>query len=378
MNNGMNDGMKENNGFNNGMFDSKFNPNNNPYSDPNYQQYPIQQQNEYPEQINFVSKQQFDEQQTYERNHNKYYAYNYQNEQQSKYQYENTVGETKSSRSNAFNKQMPPRKENLQMGDSSNDAPIYNDGGYPKSPPNYNTYHVDNNNNRYPSRQNYNQMNSYPQPPQLPNQYNQPPAGFNGYNGNQYGHNEPPNNYNRNPLPRYQNNNNNNNHNNNHNSNNYNTNQYGGKTKEQIEEENAIYIKSKDEYAEDRPQILLDMRPKISISHVNATHPEPEKDPRHKNPFLKVMMNPEFVNVTSPEPEFDDDYGAVGYNKHYPNHYDFNKYKGHKPGKFGINYVKRTTTPRPVVDKNRKSLTTTESTINDAEDEDCKLNLKKK
>lgn len=111
------------------------------------------------------------------------------------------------------------------------------------------------------------------------------------------------------------------------------------------------------------------MRPKISISHVNATHPEEKKDPRHKNPFFKMLMNPEFVNHTTPGPEFDDDFNAPGYHKNYPNHYDFNKYKNFKPGKYGINYPKRTTTPRPVIDKDkRKSLTTTENP--DAEDAD--------
>jgi len=113
------------------------------------------------------------------------------------------------------------------------------------------------------------------------------------------------------------------------------------------------------------------VRPKISFNSVNATHPEEKKDPRHKNPFVKLLMNPEFVNHTTPGPEFDDDIYAVGYNKNYLNHYDFNKYHNHKPGKFGINYVKRTTTERPIIDKNRKSLTTTESPIsNDAEDAD--------
>lgn len=397
MGNGLNGNMNMNN--ENDFINNKLNPNSqnnkipNPYNDPNYQQYKLQ--NNYPpEQINFVSK--YDEQQNYEKNYNKYQSYNYQtdynvqNIQQTKYQYEDrAVGETKSINNN----RLDPRKENL-VRDSSNDMPVYNDQGYAKhppirqQPPNYNAYQIDNgnnynrnnnnnnnyvNNNRYPIKQNMPQqplrhlpeqnmnMNQYNQPPppqqnygppQLPNQYNQPPAPFNGGAPPLPPMNHGPNQYNNNPY------------NNNHHRRPY------EKTKEQIEEQNAIYLKSKDEYAEDRPQIILDMRPKISISQANATHPEEKKDPRHKNPFFKMIMNPEFVNHTTAAPEFDDDYNVPGYHKYYPNHYDFNKYKNYKPGKYGINYPKRTTTERPKVDKNRKSLTTTENPNLDADDAD--------
>ena len=125
----------------------------------------------------------------------------------------------------------------------------------------------------------------------------------------------------------------------------------GEKTKEQIEEEAAIYVKSKDEYAEDRPQIILNLRPKISISHANATHPEPKKDPRDKNPFLKLLLNPEFVNVTSTTPEYDDDYHAGGH-RYKPGH-------GYGHG-YGHHADTAVTTSRPSTTTKRVSVTTTE------------------
>lgn len=122
------------------------------------------------------------------------------------------------------------------------------------------------------------------------------------------------------------------------------------KSKEQIEEEAAIYVKSKDEYAEDRPQIILDLRPRVSISHANATHPEPKTHPRDKNPFFKLQLNPEIVNVSSTTPEYDDDY-----------HVGRNKYKHGYGHGYGHDYTpKRSTTARPSVTTERVSITTTE------------------
>lgn len=49
---------------------------------------------------------------------------------------------------------------------------------------------------------------------------------------------------------------------------------------------------------DDKPQIILDLRPKISIHRVNETHPE--RKHKHKEPFFKMKFNPYFVNDSDP------------------------------------------------------------------------------
>lgn len=51
---------------------------------------------------------------------------------------------------------------------------------------------------------------------------------------------------------------------------------------------------------DDKPQIIFDLRPKISIHQANATHPE--RKHKHKEPFFKLKYNPYFVNDTDPWP----------------------------------------------------------------------------
>uniref|UniRef100_T1KZY0 DUF4766 domain-containing protein n=1 Tax=Tetranychus urticae TaxID=32264 RepID=T1KZY0_TETUR len=111
---------------------------------------------------------------------------------------------------------------------------------------------------------------------------------------------------------------------------------YGGYPKEIFGKKIVKYNRA----TNDKPQLILDLRPRISLHSVNETHPE--KKPKHKDPFFKLKLNPIFLNRTE----------KYGYGSGDDSGYG---------GAYGQKYPTSTTTTTPAPGRTERATVSTES-----------------